>query len=62
MNEDKMVLAFIIWAVAVCAGTCVFLHSPTPFTLQVMEITLLSGVVFSAICILLVAVRKEFLK
>ena len=24
MNEDKMVLAFIIWAVAVCAGTCVF--------------------------------------
>ena len=60
MKEDKIVLVFIMWAVAVCAGTCVFLHNPTPFTLQVMEITLLSGVVFSAICILFVAVRKEF--
>ena len=60
MKEDKIVLVFIMWAVAVCAGTCVFLHNPTPFTLQVFEITLLAGVVFSAIYMLLVAVRKEF--
>ena len=59
MNEDKMVLAFIIWAVAVCAGTCVFLHNPTPLTLQVMEITLLSGPVFVAIYILLNFARRE---
>ena len=59
MKEDKIVLVFIMWAVAVCAGTCVFLHNPTPFTLQVMERTLMFGVVFSAIYILLVAVRRE---
>ena len=60
MKEDKMVLMFIMWAVAVCVGTCVFLHNPTPFTLQGMEITLLSGPTFVAFYILLVVVRKEF--
>ena len=59
MNEDKMVLIFIMWAVAVCAGTCVFLHNPTPLTLQVIEITLLSGPAFVAFYILFAIVRKE---
>ena len=60
MKEDKMVLIFIMWAVAICVGTCVFLHNPTPFTLQAFEITLLSGPVYVAICTLFAIVRKEF--
>ena len=60
MKEDKMVFIFIVWAVAVCVGTCVFLHNPTTSTLQGMEITLLSGPVYAAICTLFVFVRKEF--
>ena len=59
MKEDKIVLVFIMWAVAVCAGTCVFLHNPTTFTLQVFEITLLSGPVSVAIWILLNFVQGE---
>ena len=59
MKEDKIVLVFIMWAVAVCVDTCVFLHNPTPLTLQVMEITLLSGPAFVAFYILFAIVRKE---
>ena len=59
MKADKMVLIFIVWAVAVCVSTCVFLHNPTPFTLQAMEITLLSGPVYAAICTLFAFARKE---
>ena len=60
MKEDKIVLVFIMWAVAVCVAECVFLHNSTPCTLYVMEITLLSGPVFAAICTLFAIVRKEF--
>ena len=59
MKEDKLVLIFIVWSVVVCVGTCVFLHNPTSFTLQVTEITLLSGPVFAAICILFNFTRRE---
>ena len=59
MNEDKMVLIFIVWAVVVCISTCVFLHNPTTLTLQGMEITLLSGPVYAAICTLFAFARRE---
>ena len=60
MKEDKMVLIFIVWAVAVCVSTCVFLHNPTTFTLQGMEITLLSGLVFVAFYSLIIMMKSGF--
>ena len=60
MKEDKMVLIFVVWAVAVCISTCVFLHNPTPFTLNAMEVALLSCPAIVAICILFAVVGKEF--
>ena len=59
MKEDKAVLIFMVWLVFAGVASCVFLHNPTPLTLQVIEIALLSGPVFVAICILLNFVRKE---